>query len=98
MLNRHSRQTWFSQNRELSFLLILGLLFSFLPISAQTENSNPTKEKPDILRLKAVRVSEEIKIDGVLNETAWTTAETIKDFRQQEPNEGAAASEKTEIA
>ena len=51
----------------------------------------------DVLRLKAVHVNEEIKIDGVLNETAWTNAETISDFRQQEPKEGEPASEKTEI-
>ena len=53
--------------------LILVLLSCFLTILAQTPN-------PDSLRLKAVRVSEEIKIDGVLNETAWTNAEAIKDF------------------
>ena len=41
--------------------------------------------------------SESIKIDGNLDEVAWQAAEVLTDFRQQEPTEGEAASEKTEI-
>ncbi len=49
------------------------------------------------LRLKAERSTESIKIDGVLDDAAWATAEMISELRQQEPIEGEPASEKTEI-
>src|SRR5437763_3799390 len=43
------------------------------------------------------RISEPIKIDGRLDEPAWSEAAIAADFRQQEPNEGTPASEKTEV-
>lgn len=48
-------------------------------------------------RLRAFRVSETIKIDGRLDEPAWEQAEAAADFRQEEPNEGQAATERTEV-
>jgi hypothetical protein len=48
-------------------------------------------------RIQAVRVTEAIKIDGRFDEPAWAAAEAATDFRQQEPTEGAAASERTEV-
>ncbi len=48
-------------------------------------------------RIKAARVTEPIKIDGRLDEPAWSQAEAAMDFRQQEPTEGAPASEQTEV-
>lgn len=48
-------------------------------------------------RVKITRTTAEIKIDGVMDETAWGTTEAISDFRQQEPNEGQSATEKTEV-
>src|SRR6266516_942146 len=48
-------------------------------------------------RIQAVRVTEAIKIDGRFDEPAWAVAEAATDFHQQEPTEGAAASEKTEV-
>ena len=48
-------------------------------------------------RIEALRVTEAIKIDGVLNESAWSSAQPASDFVQEEPNEGLPASEKTEV-
>ena len=48
--------------------------------------------------VQALRVSEEIRIDGRLDEPAWTTAPTASDFRQMEPREGEAATEATEVS
>src|SRR5712664_2739965 len=48
-------------------------------------------------RIQAVRVSEPIKIDGLLDEPVWSTAGAATDFRQETPTEGAPASEKTEV-
>ncbi len=48
-------------------------------------------------RIQARRINEEIKIDGLLNESAWPLAQPASDFLQEQPNEGAPASEKTEV-
>ena len=40
----------------------------------------------------------DLRIDGVLDDEAWRTAQWFSDFRQKEPVEGAEPSERTEIA
>ncbi|MXZ70917.1 MAG: carbohydrate binding family 9 domain-containing protein [Acidobacteria bacterium] len=46
--------------------------------------------------VRAVRLATGIRLDGVLDEPAYETVPALDDFIQQEPNEGAPASEKTE--
>lgn len=48
-------------------------------------------------QLDAVKVSEAITIDGVLNESAWSQAPMASKFIQTEPREGKAATEDTEV-
>ncbi|HVS82966.1 MAG TPA: DUF5916 domain-containing protein [Pyrinomonadaceae bacterium] len=48
-------------------------------------------------RIQAVRVTDVIKIDGLLDEAAWSLAQPATDFLQQQPTEGAPASERTEV-
>lgn len=48
-------------------------------------------------RIRVLHITEPIKIDGRLDEPVWSQAEVATDFRQQEPNEGEPASEKTEV-
>jgi Domain of unknown function (DUF5916) len=38
-----------------------------------------------------------ITIDGILDEASWSRATPIKDFHQQQPNEGAAPTQRTEV-
>src|SRR5947208_12990995 len=38
-----------------------------------------------------------VVLDGKLNEAAWATAPVANTFRQQRPNDGAAATERTEV-
>ena len=38
-----------------------------------------------------------ITIDGVLSEASWSAAVPVTDFTQREPNEGAAATERTDV-
>lgn len=45
----------------------------------------------------ALRVSTSVRLDGVLDEPAWLTADSVTDFKQQEPEEGAPASERTVV-
>src|SRR3989442_14097562 len=48
-------------------------------------------------RIRAVRVSDAIKIDGLLDEPPWSLAQPATDFLQEQPSEGEPASEKTEV-
>jgi hypothetical protein len=47
--------------------------------------------------VRAVRISEPIKLDGRLDEEVYTQVPAISDFIQQEPYEGEPATEKTEV-
>jgi hypothetical protein len=53
-------------------------------------------EPPTITAVRAA-ADEPIELDGVLDEAVWQRAEPIVDFRQQEPDEGDVASERTEV-
>ncbi|MDP1569657.1 MAG: DUF5916 domain-containing protein [Vicinamibacterales bacterium] len=61
------------------------------PAAAQTADPAP--------RMAATRMdaNERVVLDGVLDEAVWARAVPATDFRQQEPLEGAPASEPTEI-
>lgn len=58
--------------------------------SSQTETAAPNAAM-------AVRVEQGPKMDGTLDDPLWRLAKTISDFRQQEPYEGQAATERTEV-
>jgi len=46
---------------------------------------------------EAVRVEHAPRMDGTLTDPLWQTAKAIVDFRQREPHESEAATEKTEV-
>lgn len=69
-------------------------LLSAAMVAQNPPSQNGPAQPP---RLRALRISETIKIDGRLDEPAWARAEVATGFRQQEPNESEAATEKTEI-
>jgi len=52
--------------------------------------------KPDTL--VAMSCTEQIKVDGKLNEACWQNAPNIENFTQREQNEGEPATEKTKVA
>src|SRR2546421_1413816 len=64
---------------------------------AWRQDPPPLQEDSRARRIRALRISEPIKIDGRFDEPAWAAAEAATDFRQQEPSEGVAASENTEV-
>jgi hypothetical protein len=47
--------------------------------------------------LTALRIREAMRVDGVLDEPAWSLARPARGLRQREPNEGAPATEETEV-
>ncbi len=70
--------------RALTLLLIILPLVSF---------------STDVVKrsITATRIVETPKIDGVLDDAAWATAEMVSDFTQTRPHPGSPASQKTEI-
>src|SRR5713101_3532407 len=66
----------------------------------QSRSAKPAQipqKNTETRRIQAVRVSDAIKIDGLLDELAWSRAQPATDFLQQQPAEGAPASERTEV-
>ncbi len=64
---------------------------------SQAPLADVAPEVTNARRVKALRVTGEIKIDGRLDEAAWSENEAAKNFRQEDPTEGAPASEATEV-
>ena len=71
-----------------TWILILFFALSAVELTAQTERN-----------MGAVRLldQEEIVLDGILDEPVWQRVPVAGDFLQQEPNEGAPATEATEV-
>ena len=69
--------------------VLLASLATAPPASAQ--------ESWELYRVNAVRTSEAPMIDGSLDDPAWERAGLITGFIQQEPDEGAPATERTEV-
>ena len=66
----------------------------------QSTSAKPAQEpqkSPEGRRIQAVRVADAIKIDGLLDEPDWSLAQPATEFLQQQPTEGAPASERTEV-
>ncbi len=51
----------------------------------------------DAPRIRAAALTGAVRIDGVLDEAAWSAAEPATAFTQLDPHEGAPASERTEV-
>lgn len=72
-------------------LILLCIASLFVPIiaEAQTEREPP--------RMSAQRISEEIRVDGVLDEPAWQNVEPIRELYQIQPDEGEPVTEPSEV-
>ncbi|MGE0703136.1 MAG: hypothetical protein AB7P22_04275, partial [Vicinamibacterales bacterium] len=55
-----------------------------------------TRDETGRATMRAVRITEEFVVDGQLNEAFYGTIPAVSDFIQQDPDEGAPATEKTE--
>jgi len=55
----------------------------------QSPTEGPPTQTPQVdtstRRIEALRVTEAIKIDGLLNESAWSSVQPASDFVQEEP-------------
>ena len=70
-------------------LLWVGMLSILIRVDAQTERELPS--------MSAQRISEEIKVDGVLDEPIWQDVEPIRQLYQIQPDQGDPATEQSEI-
>ena len=53
--------------------------------------------RPDSIRLQVNRIAQAVRLDGRLDEEFWNTADSISEFRQREPDEGAPCTERTVV-
>ena len=81
------QQCW----RKVGILTLLWVCILSVPIrvDAQTERELP--------RMSAQRTSEEIKVDGVLDEPVWQSVEPIRQLYQIQPDQGDPATEQSEV-
>ncbi|MFC2167807.1 DUF5916 domain-containing protein [Acidobacteriota bacterium] len=96
-----------SRSKSAKYIQKLTLLFFVLSLFVQLNAANDSKLKKDdptlesllkIRKCQAENLSEsQIQIDGELNEEAWQRATALTDFIQNTPDEGASATEKTEV-
>ena len=73
--------------------VLLGAVLWF--VASSTAEARGTEVEARVA--EAVGVERAPRMDGTLNDPLWLTAKPIEDFRQREPHEGEAATEKTEI-
>jgi len=75
------------------------LTLASAPSKGQTPKTTPTVQTSSSVlpTATAAALNGTISIDGKLDESAWSRATPITDFHQQQPKEGAAPSERTEV-
>jgi len=75
---------------------VLGLLLFLPPIAWAQTPASPPAAKP-VPAVRAVRSAAPMVLDGRLDEPAWREAPPATGFTQSDPQEGQAATERTEI-
>ena len=84
------------------FIFVCLIILSGWGLAADA-SINPEKDTKILLDtngkryITAISTDTPLKIDGLLNEPAWGTASFQGQFKQREPEDGAPASEKTEV-
>jgi hypothetical protein len=53
--------------------------------------------RADSMQIRAIRVVDPMQLDGHLSEPFWEMADSITEFRQQEPDEGVLSTERTVV-
>jgi len=86
-----------------------GILFAFFALlgiispAASLAQGNPGSNQPDQTAsspgssIRAIRTTEPILIDGILDEAIWREIDPVTGFRQRWPVDGATATERTEV-
>ncbi|HEV2196673.1 MAG TPA: DUF5916 domain-containing protein [Candidatus Acidoferrum sp.] len=65
---------------------------------AQTQKNGSRPAQSQVTSTaEATRVEHPPKLDGTLDDPVWQSAKAVADFREQEPNEGETATERSEV-
>ncbi len=91
---------FFCSRSGLGCQLLALCFFSFQPSGGQAASPSGARNSKDetvLLSAEANRVDQAPKLDGTLNDPLWQSAKPITDFRQREPHEGEAPTERTEV-
>ncbi len=70
------------------------LCFLCYSLSAAVPQDSASVSK---IQVHAVRVQEQIVIDGILSEPVWQNGFAFTDFKQSDPNQGSPGTERTEV-
>ena len=76
---------------------LLVLILALWPASPQQANGPDYATARLERRLKAMKITEKITIDGSLDEAVWANAPRATDFIQNEPREGEPSAEQTDV-
>jgi len=76
------------------WVVMLGVSLTAADLAAQTAANDDERRSLPALRLEP---GEEIRLDGVIDEPAWTRATPAGAFVQRDPIEGVAPTESTEV-
>ena len=90
-------QVIFQGSMTKSFIAISGAI-ALVFISGTAFAQQRMNGGPSAKRAGAVRLSENISVDGQLDDAAWRRARFISDFEQKEPVQFAIPDERTEVA
>ncbi len=82
---------WVLVTRFLGFVFV-GTVAILMAVATPVDSRS--QERPVV---HAVKVAQGPRIDGFLNDDCWKLADPAESFLQREPQEGAAATEKTEV-
>ncbi|MQA29197.1 MAG: hypothetical protein GEU82_05065 [Luteitalea sp.] len=74
-----------------------GAPFTFDGPAAPLPPAVVARDESGRVTIRAVRLTTPIQIDGQLDEAVYATVPSISDFIQNDPSEGAPATEKTEV-
>ncbi len=85
----------------LALIIINGLatvcLWSCFPGLVSAQSSDSANDQTYIINAHRLGISEEVELDGILDEPFWSEIEPTNNFTQQEPDEGEEPTERTEI-
>jgi len=74
------------------YFCLLIIFFTFIFV----KESNSQVSLPN--EITSLRITELIKLDGILDEESWKKAQIISNFTQRQLNEGEAVTERTEVS
>ncbi|MGH7508928.1 MAG: DUF5916 domain-containing protein [Gemmatimonadales bacterium] len=78
-------------------LTVVGLYLALVGLPSSGQSDSAGSGDPEKSAVLASRAGGAIELDGTLSEAAWSAGSAVTDFTQREPDEGAPATERTEV-